>query len=207
MKRKPLINKYRQGKFKQRIKIVLECYDGNVLSKAWYYNSNGICIKESERLNVPLDRFIGIVAALSPMCSWDDNIRQACQVIESDKPELVKVTTYGPNLVKAIKIKQGAEPLDILGGNKVRSFYDNLLDPETSNKVCIDTHILNCLHGRILTDKEKCLFFKSPRYQVIERIINNEALRYGYKGHELQAILWVTWKGLINSRSSGLEPF
>ena len=213
--KKELLSKYKLKKYQERIKLVLECSNIDK-HKDWYQHNHSYCCRSCLLCNaqpkvrdIQLKTFIGVVAALSPACSWENNIVQAISLFKSHEPDKLIYTTYGANVRKAIKIKQGMEPLNILGGYKVRAFYKNLLEPEKNNRVCIDTHILNMLHDRILTDKEKKVFFQTSRYQLIEQLLISEAGKYGMKGHELQAVLWITWKGLINSQTSGIigEPF
>jgi hypothetical protein len=43
---------------------------------------------------------------------------------------------------KALLIRGGASPLDVLGGDKVRSFYKNILNPADNVTVTIDRTLI-----------------------------------------------------------------
>ena len=58
-------------------------------------------------------------------------------------------------IAKAVSIYRGAHPRTVLRGGKIRSFYNNMLDPDADQDLTIDTHMLNAAANRLITDKLK----------------------------------------------------
>jgi hypothetical protein len=92
-----------------------------------------------------LEQAIGIIAALSPQQQWWQNVMLARQASEAGV--MVQGHTTD-NMRKVNEILQGAEPLDVLGGLKVRSFYVNILEAGTDDGVTIDRHAWRTVCGR-----------------------------------------------------------
>src|SRR5690606_30189797 len=68
-------------------------------------------------------RNAGIIAALSPMNGWDNNKRKAAQLISQRGRITIDANGsngigLSKNVEKAIAIYNGADPLDVLGGDK-----------------------------------------------------------------------------------------
>lgn len=88
----------------------------------------------------------GVIAALSPGRDWGKNLHDAETLINDFKrgcqgADLPMVGSYGrANVFKSERILMGAEPLSVLGGLKVRAFYQCILNPFTTDAVCIDRH-------------------------------------------------------------------
>ena len=102
---------------------------------AWYSSAHTFSVGLSERYGVSIRQAAGIIAALSPRLSWDLNLRNADTVCRTGD-----VRGLGGNVAKAKRILHGEDPSDVLGGNKVRSFFDNILFHEASSTVTIDRH-------------------------------------------------------------------
>ena len=61
---------------------------------------------------------------------------------------------YG-NIEKAFQIADGANPDDVLGGAKVRSFYNTIANPNNPHDVVIDSHMCEAMvNGSPKTDAE-----------------------------------------------------
>jgi len=87
----------------------------------------------------------GIIAALSPLTDWNKNVAYAHQLVKTgDSPSsLIK-----KNVEKAQRIQAGEHPRDVLGGHKVRSFFENIHDPSSPEHVTIDRHAYDIAVGR-----------------------------------------------------------
>jgi hypothetical protein len=158
----------------------------------WYRDAHDECKVIAEYYDIPFETFVGVVAALSPQMNWKYNVREAVVLVKGGNP-----LGYGKNIQKAKVILAGAPPLDVLGGNKVRSFYQNILSAGEDDKyVTIDTWALRIAcddvkySGRI-TDKQYARLCKS--YQHV-------ADRFGVLATELQAITWVHVRSLVNQK-------
>jgi hypothetical protein len=71
-----------------------------------------------------------------------------------EKPKTTWSTS--PNIVKAVKIARGADANDVLGGHKVRSFRNNLGDPDNvhgNDDVTMDSHAVSAACNHKYTGK------------------------------------------------------
>lgn len=172
----------------------------------WYNEASFFCFNLSIKYDIPIERIIGIVAALSPKCPWIRNAIEARDFIKSKGKN--KVTTYLSNKKKALAIFRGTHPNDVLNGHKVRAFYDNLCNPNDSKSVCIDTHMISCWFNKTDLGKSLLNAIFHPRgskriviKQIREAIINLSDL-YHIKPLQVQAIIWLVWK-----RITGNKPY
>jgi hypothetical protein len=89
------------------------------IGEAWYrvYGATAERLADGNR-----DIGAGVVAALSPRIRWDVNLRLARDLLRERPIHGV----FRANFYKAERIRCGESPLDVLGGDKTRSFYANL---------------------------------------------------------------------------------
>ena len=131
----------------------------------------------------------GIVAALSPQCSWDANVARALAFARGDD-----VGGLSDGLAKAARIAAGQHPLDVLGGRKVRSFYHNIIGH--AYHVTVDRHAVAIVYGRPLSDREIKILERCGAYAVIASAYRATARRLGLDPSTLQAITWLAWRRL-----------
>lgn len=139
---------------------------------------------------VPEDpsRGAGILAALSPLTSWPLNVRRAREVASTG-------TTGGlpASVAKAERIWQGEASLDVLGGDKVLSFYRNIMGDDSH--VTVDRHAIDVACGRPMTDAERALAIRGKAgYGRLADIYRAASQKYGYTPSQIQAIVWVWWR-------------
>lgn len=151
----------------------------------WYPTAHRIALEIS---NGDLERGAGVIAALSPMQKWDRNIELARIAFATGN------VTGGlkRNCAKANAIVAGANPLDVLGGEKVLSFYANIVNPQ-GDAITIDRHAIDIALGRVHTDATRPSMSKG-RYAEFFNAYLDAAKRCGVFPLELQAITWVTWR-------------
>lgn len=141
----------------------------------------------------------GIVAALSPQKRWEMNLEIAREFVRSGGLASVHVKA---NCDKARAILNGADPMDILGGLKVRAFYQNLADPETSGPVTIDGHAFCIWQGkRIGLGSDLRVPSSARAHSEIVQDYREAAGIVGILPHQLQAITWVAWRRLYPTES------
>ena len=172
----------------------------------WYNVAQNASGAMAERYGVSLETVAGVVAALSPNNRWERNLRDADNLISAytlgglDDALSVKASTYGKNKTKALAILQGAEPLDALGGLKVRAFYGCIIG---ENAVCVDGHAYAIWRGeRISTSSTPKISPKlyaaiSADYAKATDTVNS-VLGGQYKPFQIQAITWLAWRRLNN---------
>jgi hypothetical protein len=177
-----------------------------VAGSQWYENAKQASLIMADRHNVELEAVVGIIAALSPNNRWERNLADADSLIQAyiaggiTLVNETKVATYNTNKRKALNILEGCKPLDILGGLKVRAFYNCILGLQ--DDVCVDGHAYAIWKGeRIPTTKTPTI---TPRvYAAIAAdykraaIAINSILSAEYTPAQIQAITWTVWRRLV----------
>lgn len=145
--------------------------------REWYRRARGNAIKYSKKYNLPLSQVCGIIAALSPRLQWKINLRRTRECLE-DKPRL---GVFAKNWDKALKIKAGKDPYEVLSGPKTRAFYDALMGDPTA--IVLDTWMLKAI-------KWGNRKMKDHHYHQIAIALWTCAKRVGIKSAVLQATIW-----------------
>lgn len=173
--------------------------------KAWYREAHEFAVGLSETYDIPLYKVVGVIAAISPSVYWDQNKRQAeklCQAYADGGPlEDVVVTTYGRQAVKARQIlrdaQHGIHVNEMLGKRafKTKSFYWNILRYPDSLAVTIDQHIISAagFENRWVQGSKWC-------YNLLADAIRELAVELNLKPYELQAIIWITYKEIVDTK-------
>ena len=174
----------------------------------WYSNAHEVARGLALKFDIPLASAAGVIAAMSPGNNWGRNILDAETLIAefvkgtrgSDLPSL---GVYGRrNIVKSEKILLGAHPMDILGGQKVISFYQNIISPKDSFSVTIDRHAKALAYAFEPTktgyaSSAPASIVGRAEYPYLAKHYRVLAERLGLIPSQLQAITWVTWKRLL----------
>lgn len=171
----------------------------------WYLVAKQAALIMAQRHSVTLETAAGIIAALSPNNNWERNLIDAKSLIGAysmggyDAANSIKVSTYNANKTKALDILSGETPLPILGGLKVRAFYDCIIGGDS---VCVDGHAYAIWRGeRITTTKTPKITPKIydaivADYRMAANTINS-ILNAKYTTAQIQAITWLTWRRMI----------
>jgi hypothetical protein len=158
----------------------------------WYRSAKRECEVIARSLGIPFETFVGVVAALSPQMNWKYNVREAVKLCKGQQ-----ALGYGRNIVKAKVILGGAPPLDVLGGNKVRSFYRNLCDGgEDDSHVTVDTWAARIATGNY----SEAVSITDKQYKRLVSAYQSVADDFGVKATELQAITWVHVRTIVNMK-------
>jgi hypothetical protein len=169
----------------------------------WYARATRISreLADAYKVTNGFDTVAGIIAALSPNNRWHRNVQDAEALIRAytlgTNLDAVKVSTYSKNKTKAIAILNGENPLDILGGNKVRAFYRCIIGEDD---VCVDGHAYSIWLGqRVPTTKTPKISDKlyqaiAEDYRIAASQINTILGSNTYSPAQVQAVTWVTWR-------------
>lgn len=155
----------------------------------WYSAAHTFCVGLAERYGVSVDQAAGIVAALSPRVEWGLNMRLADELVRTGACK-----GLSGNVRKAQRILAGEAPLSVLGGNKVRSFYDNIARPDTSATVTIDRHAIDALLGTVGDDVSRKVLERVGVYEQASGIYRRAAALRSVPAHVMQAVCWVVWR-------------
>lgn len=164
----------------------------------WYRKARA----EGRALGRTLHCGVGVIAALSPMQAWDVNIDLANRLAELHAAgEPMPTSGYGfrANAAKAWAILDGARPLDILGGDKVRSFYRNMLG--CSHSVTVDRWAVRIALG----DPSHNGKVPNGEYEPMAQAFRNVAARLGITAQHLQAATWI-WIRREHGRTVPRDP-
>lgn len=171
----------------------------------WYYDARVWCAKHARHWDMPVQSVCGVVAALSPGLRWEANLQDAntliAAVTRSESRPMVGV--YGTrNRDRAWLIASGESPLSILGGQKVLSFYHNILDPHDASHVTIDRHAYCLAHGLTSTRNGAASIdvrVTPKRYNELAESYKALSRAIGLLPNQLQAITWLAWKRINES--------
>jgi hypothetical protein len=155
--------------------------------RRWYPRAYSTCKQLSELYDVPIETVVGIMAALSPRNKWERNVADTEAVLVHG--EHATVATFNHNKEKAVRILNGEQPLDVLSGNKVRSFYNCIC---LEDDVCVDSHAYAVATGHGERIKRRAISDKS--YSEISNAYIDAAKSIGLSGSQLQAITWLAYK-------------
>ncbi len=158
----------------------------------WYTEANQFArtLVSSE---ISLVQVCGIIASLSPLKSWSDNKRISALLIKDKVKSGIHTQLC---TLKALEIQKNGTTeqivLDVLRGEKISSFFLNILHPSKSTHVTIDRHAFAIAIGRHLKDEETAL--TKVQYVFIKQCYVDVAKKLKVSPVLLQSATWVKWK-------------
>ena len=161
----------------------------------WYDEANGFCSTLAVHHGFPVSAAAGCLAALSPQCSWSENLLGTIAMVSTRQtPKTANI--YPVNVSKAFSIvHENMRPETVLGGNKVKAFYANILNPRYSKAVTVDTHAARAAFGKhVLSTQEVSFAFRDKGNRIIQQAYRNVAKRYHVLPMKLQATIWLRVK-------------
>lgn len=168
----------------------------------WYENAHEIGRELSLKYKYKIYQVLGVLAALSPLASWELNVRRCEAALVQHSHGLTAQESTGcgmkANTGKAWRILNGEEPTEVLGGNKVRAFYHCMMHFNNNDVVCVDRHAVSIAFGKPLGDKFAKYVNTDAKYEMISRDYRTVARLLNINACQLQAVTWVTWRRLTN---------
>ena len=155
----------------------------------WYENARKIGRELDRVFALTPNSGAGILAALSPSTSWEINMREAWLFCENGWSRMQSRA----NNLKALRIGSGEAPLDVLGGNKVRAFYQCIID-SFDKRACIDRHAVAVYMGRPVPDREIKWLARVGIYERIAAAYQRVADQFGVAVEVVQATTWEAWR-------------
>ena len=146
----------------------------------------------AESLNIDLNRAVGILAALSPLKSWEDNKRITKLFIEGQRHGLHTNVMTNKALLILESDDKDETILRILNGQKIKSFFINIRYPNEVQTVTIDRHALSIAMGERLTDKN--MRITPNQYKFFNDCYMYTAELLGINPLLLQSATWVKWR-------------
>ena len=158
---------------------------------AWYHDAHSMALEWSANSGLPFDYVAGIMAALSPRVSWANNVQDTANVIGHGHKG--KTMALLANVNKALDIREGYDPDEILGGRKVRSFWLNIAYPHKSLDVTLDSHM-----AKVVGLPSVKWLERKGVYDALANAFRTLAEKHGIMPHQLQAALWIQARGNAN---------
>lgn len=163
----------------------------------WYFRAFDQCLaiaEEFAHLQLTHDQVAGIIAALSPQASWDQNLEYARLLLSEGR-----APTLGHAVSAANEIRHGEDPDTVLHSShrnnwKVRAFHSNISSPHTSEDVTIDRHAWNLIFEDTKAIKRAGRRIPLTDYRWAEERYRSVAKTVGCMPHQLQAATWLRWK-------------
>lgn len=148
-----------KGEVLTRTKVVNRIVSTYLKSSAvdrydWYLDAHNYAQYLAKTFNVSVIVASGIISALSPVKRWEENKRIAFEFIKSRGKSGGHMGQFlkKSKLILDIAITE-EDVLKILNGNKIQSFFLNILHPTSKERVTIDRHALTIALGEICTDE------------------------------------------------------
>lgn len=157
---------------------------------SWYGQANDRARELADEFGYTTRQVAGVIAALSPQTSWPENLKRVRMLLETGD-------TYGFKLGRGRAqsiLADVADPDEILGGPKVRAFFDNIVDPLNSTAVTIDTHAYSAAAGQVTTERMRKVLDRQGEYDRIADMYRSAARYLGVAPHVVQAVVWVVWR-------------
>jgi hypothetical protein len=170
----------------------------------WYARALREANAISKKLGVPVPTVVGVMAALSPNNRWERNkvdAFNACSAyVRGMSIDAFRVSTYHSMKAKAWSILEDSLTdddaiLDRLNGQKIRSFYSNIMGLD---EVTVDGHALNIARGYRVGLTDDATNIGVQMYRDLQAAYVRAAKRAGVKPHEMQAVTWTVWKRIHN---------
>lgn len=176
---------------------VLAVYNGasaNAIREglSWYLDAHNVSRTLATEYGKTVEQVAGIIAALSPMNGWENNKRKAAQLLAQGG--IGEGCGLYRNVEKAERIYNGENPLDVLGGDKVRAFYQTILDPTGDIDPVIDRHAFDIAVGERTDEKRRGALSRKGVYHEFANVYREAAKIAGIGSAQMQAITWVAWR-------------
>lgn len=159
--------------------------DDNAAGMVWYNEAHNLALELSPN-NVW--RGAGVIAALSPLKTWNLNVRLARNAFDTGivSGHISIHTAY------AQRILDGEHPLDVMRGDKTRNFATAIATNGKANIATIDRHAFDIAMNQVFTDKTRKIGKRIYRDMAAAySVAANEA---GISVNQIQAITWITWR-------------
>lgn len=160
----------------------------------WYQEAHDWCRSICKRSSYTLEQTIGVVAALSPLLSWEKNKEYAEHaILEVCEPSALPCMGTSCRKAEAImSVLTTEEVLAILKGPKTTAFYMNIMCPRASDHITIDRHAIGIAFGQRLTNDK--ISVTPKQYRFIQDCYAWTASGIGVSPLLLQSATWVAWR-------------
>jgi hypothetical protein len=166
----------------------------------WYSDAHNIAVALGDTYGVGTNRAAGVLAALSPLRSWGDNVNLATRFIVAGG---LTEGAFATSLDKAQRILDGDGTIKgicaILNGNKTVSFFENISTNGHTNTVTVDRHAYDVATNTRHTDDTRASVTGKRYTTAANAYVRAAAILTKERGYtiypaQVQAITWVAWR-------------
>jgi hypothetical protein len=163
----------------------------------WYSDANRIAYALANTYHSNIENVIGVIAAVSPLNSWGNNINLAGRIVAGHTIGMPVTNGYLQNgLIKANSILDDPYfhnyPEIYLKSQKIAAFYDSILNNGMGTLVCVDRHAYSIAIDEKLTNSTRLTNLQyriiANAYNIASNDLNDIPVQI------LQAITWVVWR-------------
>ena len=190
---------------KTLVRNIVENYNSasiNVIREgmAWYKDAHHLCENWANKYGTDASKVAGIIAALSPLTSWERN-KEIAELFLQGKRKGLHTKAMIDKAEKILAANSWNENPEILNGDKITSFWYNIRAPYSrfGHFVTIDRHAISVAYGREINDKDRPQLTKK-QYNFIAMAYVDAAKEIS-KGLgvirlplEVQAVTWVNFR-------------
>lgn len=185
--------------FKTRlVNRIIKIYNDDTFdfNEDWYNGASILANDLSIKYNVDYLKVCGIIAALSPLKSWTENKKIAILFLRSGKANHTRLlTAKAQSILDNTEVKEVAEILRILNGNKIQNFFLNIAFPNGMHAVTIDRHALSiCLARSIKDDESRGM--TTIQYNFFAACYIEASEIIGIRPSQVQSVTWEKWREL-----------
>jgi hypothetical protein len=166
--------------------------------EGWYSSAHEEAKLLASFMGVNVARAAAIIAVLSPLTRWTGNLEDSWAVANGDATR----HTLPANVVKAKRLTDGESIHDVLGGRKVRAFWQNIASPTTSVGVTHDSWM-----ARWYNIPASDVFATFGVYDACTVGVREAADEVDLRGSQLQAIVWLYVRDLGTVDETLPNPF
>lgn len=163
-----------------------------------YFRYHEVLRNLAEHFEAPFAETVAVFCALSPNSDYQGNLRSTATVIKCHREGIpvdrIRVVTYNHCRDRAFEYLNGVSFLQTTKGKKIRSFYQNILNPMDPFPVTIDGHAVNVWRGRRMNLKDVAGPKGRFNYEDVAGDYRIAAARVGLLPNQVQAITWFAWK-------------
>jgi hypothetical protein len=160
----------------------------------WYNLAHAEALKLSDYCKVPIEYTAAVIAVLSPRCQWEVNLDWAWRVIHSyvNHTPIIRggKCPLEKNVYKAVAIL-ATRDLSLVTGLKVIPFYDNILYPDSSREITIDSWAYRAYLELICITDEVPHKITPKRNLAAADAYRQAAASVGLLPLKFQAIVWI----------------
>lgn len=162
----------------------------------WYRDAYLITRALADRHGVTIEAAAGVVAALSPLRSWGDNVNIAARAIAAGE---LTSGAFKDSVSKVNRILAGEPVLSVLGGDKVRAFWHCIVSAGQTSAVCVDRHAFDAATNTRHTDETRPRLSSKRYREVAAAYVRAAEIVSRERGtlvtpSAVQATVWLVWR-------------